>query len=133
MICVDSGYEIHIGGNGGITLRGTDLLCRVATEEEALEHSAAFIQLYREDAHYLERTAPWVERKGLQWVKDELFKTPETIPELAARFRFSQSFCQDDPWANRVAGERADLHSHLAEIRPSQLAEPKAVPATEDA
>src|SRR3546814_246730 len=29
VICVDSGYELHIGGNGGIHLRGTDLLCKV--------------------------------------------------------------------------------------------------------
>jgi len=34
VICVDSGYELHIGGNGGIHLRGTDLLCKVATPEE---------------------------------------------------------------------------------------------------
>ena len=133
VICVDSGYEIHIGGNGGITLRGTDLLCRVATEEEALDYSAAFIQLYREDAHYLERTAPWVERKGLEWVKGQLLDDPETIGRLAEKFRYSQSFCQDDPWAKRVAGERADLHNHLAEIRPSQLAEPKSEPKSEPA
>src|SRR3546814_8448493 len=35
VICVDSGYELHIGGNGGIHLRGTDLLCKVETEQEA--------------------------------------------------------------------------------------------------
>ena len=58
IICVDSGYELHVGGNGGIKVRVTDLLCKVATEAEAIEHCAAFIQLYREQAHYLERTAP---------------------------------------------------------------------------
>ena len=42
----------------------TDLLCKVATEEEALDTCAAFVQLYREDARYLERTAPWIERIG---------------------------------------------------------------------
>src|SRR3546814_9465423 len=26
VICVDSGYELHVGGNGGIKVRGTDLL-----------------------------------------------------------------------------------------------------------
>src|SRR3546814_3820316 len=38
VICVDSGYELHIGGNGGIHLRGTDLLCKVETEQEALDY-----------------------------------------------------------------------------------------------
>jgi len=121
VVCVDSGYELHIGGNGGIHVRATDLLCKVEAEEEAMETCAAFIQLYREDAHYLERTAPWVERKGLEWVKSQLFDDPASIPALAARFRFSQKFTQDDPWAKRAAGDRADLHSHLAEVRPLKL------------
>jgi len=121
VICVDSGYELHIGGNGGIKVRATDLLCKVETEEQVLEMSAAFVQLYREDAHYLERTAPWLERKGLDWIKAQLFDDPASVPALAARFRFSQQFMQDDPWAKRVQGERADLHSHLAEIRPLAL------------
>ena len=121
VVCVDSGYELHIGGNGGIHVRATDLLCKVETEAEAMEICAAFVQLYREDAHYLERTAPWLERKGLDWIKAQLFEDPDSVPALAARFRFSQRFMQDDPWAKRAAGERADLHSHLAEIRPLKL------------
>ena len=118
VICVDSGYELHVGGNGGIHLRGTDLLCRVATEAEALDTCAAFIQLYREQAWYLERTAPWIERVGLDSVKAQLFDDPEAVGKLAARFRHSQQFMQDDPWARRAAGEDADLHQHLAEFRP---------------
>lgn len=118
VVCVDSGYELHVGGNGGIHVRATDLLCKVETEEEAMEICAAFIQLYREDAHYLERTAPWVERKGLEWVKAQLFDDPATIGKLAARFRYSQKFWQVDPWANRAGGAHRDLHSHLAEVRP---------------
>src|SRR3546814_7910652 len=58
IVCVDSGYELHVGGNGGIHVRATDLLCKVATEAEAMDTCAAFIQLYREEARYLERTAP---------------------------------------------------------------------------
>jgi len=116
VICVDSGYEIHIGGNGGIKVRVTDLVARVETEEEALELSAAFIQLYREDAWYLERTAPWVERKGLEWVKSQLFDDPATVPTLAERFRYSQTFMQDDPWAQRAAGDRKDLHSDVGSV-----------------
>ncbi|WP_206239713.1 nitrite reductase large subunit NirB [Novosphingobium terrae] len=118
VICVDSGYELHVGGNGGIHLRGTDLLCKVATEQEALDVCAAFIQLYREQAWYLERTAPWIERVGLDHVKAGLFDDPEAVQHLAARFRYSQSFMQDDPWARRAKGEDAELHQHLAEFRP---------------
>ena len=121
VVCVDSGYELHIGGNGGIKVRATDLLCKVETEEEALEMAAAFVQLYREDAHYLERTAPWLERKGLDWIKGQLFDEPGRVAELAARFHYSQQFMQDDPWAKRAAGERADLHSHIGTIPAAAL------------
>ncbi len=121
VVCVDSGYELHVGGNGGIHVRATDLLCKVETEEQALEHCAAFIQLYREQAHYLERTAPWVERVGLDYVKAQLFEDSDAIRSLAARFRLSQKYSQDDPWAKRAAGDRPDLHQHLAEVRPVQL------------
>jgi nitrite reductase (NADH) large subunit len=122
VICVDSGYELHVGGNGGIKLRGTDLLCKVATEAEAMEMCAAFIQLYREQAHYLERTAPWIERVGLAHIQAALAEA-EAVRALAARFRYSQLFMQDDPWARRAAGERADLHRHIAEVRPLEIAQ----------
>ncbi|MBT2134971.1 nitrite reductase large subunit NirB [Croceibacterium sp. LX-88] len=120
VVCVDSGYELHVGGNGGIKVRATDLLCKVSTEEEVMEHCAAFIQLYREDAHYLERTAPWLERKGLEWIKAQMFADPDAVRRLAARFRHSQKFMQDDPWAKRASGDRSDLHQHLATVRPAQ-------------
>ncbi|MCB2014509.1 MAG: nitrite reductase large subunit NirB [Sphingobium sp.] len=118
VVCVDSGYELHIGGNGGIHLRGTDLLCKVATEEETLEYCAAFIQLYREEARYLDRTAPWVERVGLDYVKSRVVDDDEGRRALRARFLHSQKILQKDPWAERASGKEAHLHQHLAEIRP---------------
>jgi len=104
VVCVDSGYEIHVGGNGGIKVRATDLLCNVETEGEVLEYSAAFIQLYREEAHYLERTAPWIERVGLKHIKQHLNDDPENRKALAGRFNYSQEFMQTDPWEFRARG-----------------------------
>jgi nitrite reductase (NADH) large subunit len=106
VVCVDSGYELHVGGNGGIKVRITDLLCKVETEEQVLEYSAAFIQKYREEARYLERTAPWVERVGLQSIKDALFDETER-KALADRFRHSQTFSQIDPWKARADGDQS--------------------------
>lgn len=106
VICVDSGYELHIGGNGGIKVRVTDLLCKVDTEEEVLEYSGAFVQLYREDAHYLERTAPWVERVGLDKIKDALMNESDR-KALYERFVISQKVAQVDPWKERAHGKEA--------------------------
>ncbi|WP_311198927.1 nitrite reductase large subunit NirB [Paenibacillus hexagrammi] len=72
VVAIDGGWELHIGGNGGTKLRGTDLLCKVKTEEEVLEWSGAFLQYYRETGKYNERTAEWIERIGLEQVKAAL-------------------------------------------------------------
>ncbi|WP_434625214.1 nitrite reductase large subunit NirB [Azospirillum sp. B2RO_4] len=117
VVCIDSGYELHVGGNGGLHVRACDLLVRVATEEEVLEYTGAFMQLYREEARYLERTAPWVERVGLDHIKAALVDDPERRRALNARFLFSQTFSQDDPWAERAA-KGVDRHEFnlLAEV-----------------
>jgi nitrite reductase (NADH) large subunit len=118
VVCVDSGYELSVGGNGGIKVRATDFLCKVATEEEAMHYCAAFIQLYREEARYLERTAPWIERVGIDYLKARIVEDAPNRDALAARFLFSQSFSQEDPWAERAAGADAAQHSHMAEFHP---------------
>jgi nitrite reductase (NADH) large subunit len=104
VVCVDSGYEIHVGGNGGIKIRGTDLLCKVSTEDEVKEYCGAFMQLYREEGRYLERTAPWIERVGLSYVKSRIVEDGEGRMALFRRFLESQETAQVDPWAERVNG-----------------------------
>jgi nitrite reductase (NADH) large subunit len=107
VVCVDSGYELHVGGNGGIKVRVTDLLCKVASEAEVMEYCAAFIQLYREEAYYLERTAPWVERVGLNYVKQRVVDDAQTRAALSQRFLHSQRFAQVDPWKARAEGAQS--------------------------
>ncbi len=118
IVCVDSGYELSVGGNGGIKVRATDFLCKVATEREALDYCAAFIQLYREEARYLERTAPWIERVGVDYVKSRIVDDEAGREALRARFLVSQNFSQDDPWAERAKGIEREHHSHMAQFFP---------------
>ncbi|HTY65320.1 MAG TPA: nitrite reductase large subunit NirB [Alphaproteobacteria bacterium] len=119
VVAVESGWELHVAGNGGIKVRATDFLCKVATDAEVLEYCGAFLQLYREEARYLERTAPWVERVGLDYVKARIVDDEASRKGLHARFLWSQKFFQTDPWAER-SGEnddpRRDEFRMLAEI-----------------
>src|SRR6185295_17821296 len=69
IVCVESGYDIHIAGAAGLHVRATDLLGHVTTEEEAIEYVAAFLQLYREQSAYLERVWKWVEKFSLEKVR----------------------------------------------------------------
>ncbi len=114
VVCVESGYEIHVGGNGGIKVRVTDLLCHVKTEAEVIEYASAFIQLYREEAHYLERTAPWVERVGLAHIKARVVEDADSRRTLAERFRRSQETAQTDPWQTRAQGAERHEFAPLA-------------------
>ena len=102
VVCVDAGFELLIGGNGGIELRGTDKLCSVATEAEVLEYCAAFMQLYREEARYLDRTAPYVQRAGVAYIRQRIVDDADGRRALYQRFLHAQSFLQDDPWAERA-------------------------------
>ena len=112
VVAVDSGWELHVGGNGGVKVRVTDLLCKVATPEEVLEYCGAFLQLYRDEARYLERTAPWVERVGLAGIKQKIVESAGERKALYARFLESQKYAQFDPWAER-AQKQVDRHEFI--------------------
>ena len=116
VVCVEAGYDISIGGNGGIDLRGTDHLVQVASEAEVLDYAAAIMQLYREEGRYLERTAPWVERVGLDHIRAKVVDDAANREALVERFHYSQQFAQIDPWAERVAGKDAQEFSALAVV-----------------
>jgi len=117
VVAVDSGWELHVGGNGGVKIRATDLLCKVPTMEDVLEYCAAFMQLYREEARYLERTAPWIERVGLAHLKNSIVEDNENRKVLAARFAESQVTAQVDPWKERAEGAHANEFVPMAHVK----------------
>ena len=121
IVCVDSGYEIGVAGAAGMDVKETELLCKVATEAEAMEVVAAFIQLYRENARYLHRIYKWVAKVGLVWCQAQM-ADPVIRRGLYDRFMVSQSVYQTDPWAEHAKeperakwGVMADLSLEAAE------------------
>jgi nitrite reductase (NADH) large subunit len=60
VIGVDSGWEIYVAGNGGIKTEVAQFFTKLKTPEEVLEYTGAFLQLYREEGWYLERTVHYV-------------------------------------------------------------------------
>jgi nitrite reductase (NADH) large subunit len=97
VIGVDSGWEIHIGGNGGIKTEVAQFLCKLKTAAEVLEYSGAFLQLYREEGWYLERTVHYVNRVGLDHVKKKILDDHEGRKALWERLQFSLDG-EPDPW-----------------------------------
>ena len=103
VIGVDSGWEIYIAGNGGIKTEVAQFLCKVASTEEVKEVTGAFLQLYREEARYLDRTVHWVQRVGLEYVRQRVVDDAATRKALHERLLFA---LQDyrDPWLERAQG-----------------------------
>ncbi len=102
IIGVDSGFEIYVAGNGGIKTEVAQFLCKVTTEEEVKEMSGAFLQLYREEAFYLERTCHYVERVGLEHVKRLVVDDADNRRALHERLLYALKDAPD-PWAEQQA------------------------------
>jgi len=101
VIGVDSGWEIYVAGNGGIKTEVAQFLCKVKTREEAMEVTAAFLQLYREEGWYLERTVHYVQRVGLDHVKQAVVEDIEKRRALHARLLYALKD-YEDPWRAAV-------------------------------
>ncbi|MDF1776827.1 MAG: nitrite reductase large subunit NirB [Rhizobiaceae bacterium] len=105
IICVDSGFEIHFAGAAGLDIKGTEILGMVKTEDEALEHVVALVQMYREQGRYLERIYKWSRRIGYDEVRRQIMDDADKRRAYFERFVFSQKFAQVDPWSERVSGK----------------------------
>jgi len=116
VICVDSGYEIGVGGAAGMDVKEVEPLAKVASEAEAIEIICAFVQIYRENAKYLDRPYKWIAKVGLDWVKERVVDDLDSRRALVERFDLSQRIYQTDPWAERAAPERAAAFRPLANI-----------------
>jgi nitrite reductase (NADH) large subunit len=97
VIGVDSGWEIYIAGNGGIKTEVAQFLVKVASHAEVLEYAGAFLQLYREEGHYLERTVHYVARVGLDHVKARVVDDAAGRRALHERLQFALDG-EPDPW-----------------------------------
>jgi len=123
VICVDSGFEIHFAGAAGLHIKGTQLLCKVAEEDECIEIIAALTQLYREQGHYLERMYKWADRVGVDAIRPIVVDDPEKRRALFVRFEVSQRKAQIDPWAERAAGRDAHEFNPMANFTLAEAAE----------
>jgi len=101
IIGVDSGYEIYVAGNGGIKTEVAQFFCKAKTEEEVMEISGAFLQLYREEGYYLERTVHYLDRVGLDYVKKLVLDNAENRKALYERLLFTLQGYKD-PWEERA-------------------------------
>jgi len=97
IIGVDSGWEMYIAGNGGIKTEVAHFLVKLKTAAEVLEYTGAFCQLYRLEGWYLERTVHYVNRVGLDYVKQKILDDHDGRKALWAELQFALDG-EPDPW-----------------------------------
>jgi nitrite reductase (NADH) large subunit len=97
IIGVDSGWEMYIAGNGGIKTEVAEFFTKLKTAEEVLEYTGAFMQLYRLEGWYLERTVHYVNRVGLDHVKKKILDDAEGRKALWEQLQFALDG-EPDPW-----------------------------------
>ncbi|CAN5209161.1 nitrite reductase large subunit NirB [soil metagenome] len=97
VIGVDSGWEIYVGGNGGIKTEVAQFFVKLKTHEEVLEYTGAFLQLYREEGWYLERTVHYLARVGLDHAKQKVVEDEANRKALYQRL-LSSLEGEPDPW-----------------------------------
>lgn len=120
IIAVESGWELHIGGNGGMKTEVAKFLVKVKTAEEVKEYTGAFLQLYREEAYYLDRTVHYIERVGMDYIRQRVIEDAGNRRALYERLLYALEGLPD-PWAERIAGAKQ------REFQPLRVAAPLAL------
>ena len=99
VVAVDGGrWEMYVGGAAGAHIRKGDLLATVDGADEVMTLTGRFLQYYREDANWLERTYAWVPRVGIERIRSVVVDDAEGIAaDLDAAMAKSVA-AYGDPW-----------------------------------
>jgi nitrite reductase (NADH) large subunit len=103
VVAIDGGkWEIYVGGAAGAHIRKGDLLCTLDSAEEVIRMTGRFLQYYRENANWLERTYSFVPRIGIERIREIVVEDADGIAEAldAAVEEAVQSY--KDPWKERA-------------------------------
>lgn len=127
LVGIATGWEIYVGGAAGMSVRKGDLLSTVATPEEALRHCALFVQHYREEARYLERTYHYLQRVGVEAVRAATVGAPaQERAGLLERFARARAHVRE-PWSTEGAAPRTPLQfASLPPVAPASGREAEA-------
>jgi nitrite reductase (NADH) large subunit len=102
-VAIEGGaWEIYIGGAAGSRVRKGDLLVTVETHDDVLKYMGRFMQYYRENAKYLERTYGFVERVGIEKLRRILVEDSEAICDRLDADMQAAVEAYVDPWQEAV-------------------------------
>ncbi|MGI8595496.1 MAG: nitrite reductase large subunit NirB [Solirubrobacteraceae bacterium] len=98
-VAVEGGrWEVYVGGAAGAHVRKGDLLCTVDDPDEAMRICGRFLQYYRENAKWLERTYTFCERIGLEELQALVVEDRDGIGERLDAAMEASIAAYSDPW-----------------------------------
>ena len=116
-VAVEGGkWEIYVGGAAGSSVRKGDILCVVDSHAGVLQYMGRFIQYYRENAKYLERTHGFVERLGIAKIRAIVVDDSEGIGERLDREIAESKAAYRDPWKEAYAPATANQFVSLLPV-----------------
>jgi nitrite reductase (NADH) large subunit len=121
-VAVEGGWQVRIGGAAGGNVREADILCTVKTRAEALRVCTTFLQYYRENADYKERTYDFVPRVGLDEIREQVLGE-ESGAALRERLRIAKAAAAD-PWLERDEPYHPRQFSDLDDPEPALVGPP---------
>jgi nitrite reductase (NADH) large subunit len=103
VVAIEGGrWEIYVGGAAGAHVRKGDLLATVDTPGEVLTLTGRFLQYYRENANWLERTYAFVPRIGIERLRAVVVDDGEGIAERLDAAVQESVDAYRDPWQERA-------------------------------
>jgi nitrite reductase (NADH) large subunit len=119
-VAVEGGrWEIYVGGAAGSSVRKGDVLCTVDSHEEVLKYAGRFIQFYRENAKYLERTYAFVERVSIKRIRSGVVDDSEGIARRLEQEVAASKAAYRDPWREAMAPVTANQFSTMLPLVPA--------------
>jgi nitrite reductase (NADH) large subunit len=102
-VAIEGGkWEVYIGGAAGSQVRKGDVLCTLDSHDEVLLYMGRFMQYYRENGKYLERTYGFVERVGIEHLRQILVEDSEGICQRLDQEIQAAVDAYVDPWEEAV-------------------------------
>jgi len=103
VVAVEGGrWEMYVGGAAGAHIRKGDLLATVGSQEEVMTLTGRFMQYYRRNAKWLERTYAFVPRMGIEHLRAVIVDDIDgSAADLDAGITASVAAYRD-PWQERA-------------------------------
>jgi nitrite reductase (NADH) large subunit len=116
-VAVEGGkWEIYIGGAAGAHVRKGDVLCVVNSQDDVIKYMGRFIQYYRENAKFAERTYGFVERMGIEKIRSIVVEDSEGVGARLDEELQKAIMAYKDPWREAYTPATANQFESLLQV-----------------